>query len=49
MTENDKPYEILSPTRIKVSEDVRWAAKEAGMTLNEMAEYLLRKHKAREN
>jgi hypothetical protein len=46
--DNDKPYEVLSPTQIKLSEEAKYWAKEFNMSLNEYAEYLLRKHKTNE-
>jgi len=38
---NGKPYEILSPTKIRLGPEAKDWAKEHGMTLQEMGRYLL--------
>src|SRR5262249_54432747 len=45
---NDKPYEILSATKIKLGPDAKYWAAEYGMTLTQFAHYLLQADKLRE-
>jgi hypothetical protein len=43
MDSNEKPFEIESPTRIRLGPEARYWAEQHGMTLTEMAKYLLAK------
>jgi len=46
---DDKPYTIHSPTKITLSADARWWAKQHGMTDQQMAKYLLDRERLGEN
>jgi hypothetical protein len=48
MSDEGKPFEILSPTKIKLNREAREWAKEHGMTLTQMAKHLLNQHKQSE-
>jgi hypothetical protein len=45
---DEKPYTIHSPTKITLSPDARFWAKEHGMSLEEMARYLLNQDKLKD-
>jgi hypothetical protein len=47
--DDDLPFVIESPTRIKLSPEAKFWAEEHGMTLNEMGKYLLNKERLEEN
>jgi hypothetical protein len=47
--DNEKPYTVHSETKITLSQDAKFWAKEHGLSLNEMAQYLLNREKLREN
>jgi hypothetical protein len=49
MEDDGKPYEVLSPTSIKLSPLAREMAKMHGMTERDMARHLLNQHKLRES
>jgi hypothetical protein len=49
MAMDDKPYEILSPTRIRLGPDCKFWAAEHGLSLQEMARYLLNREKLDED
>jgi hypothetical protein len=42
--EDDQPYVVESPSRIKLSPEAKYWAEQHGMTLTEMARYLLQQH-----
>jgi hypothetical protein len=42
---DDRPYTILSPTKIRLGPDAKHWAHEYGMTLEEFAKYLLHQHR----
>jgi hypothetical protein len=42
---DDKPYTVESPTRIRLGPEAKFWAKEHGMSLQEMARYLLERHR----
>jgi hypothetical protein len=42
--EDDQPYVVESPSRIKLSPEAKYWAQEHGMTLTEMGRYLLQQH-----
>jgi hypothetical protein len=39
-----KLYDVLSPTKIRLSAEAKWWAKEYGLSNTEMARYLLDRH-----
>jgi hypothetical protein len=41
---DDRPYTILSPTKIRLGPDAKFWAEQHGMTLQEFARYLLHRH-----
>jgi hypothetical protein len=46
---DDRLYEVLSPTKIKLGPEAKyWAEQNDGMTLAEMARYLLQQHEAQQ-
>jgi hypothetical protein len=46
--DDDLPYVIESPTRIKLSPEAKFWAAEHGLTLEQLGRYLLNKEKLRE-
>jgi hypothetical protein len=46
--EDEKPYHIESPTRIRLGPLAKSLAQEQGMSLTEMAKHLLQQHKLRQ-
>jgi hypothetical protein len=44
MTEDNRPFVIESPTRIKLRPEAKFWAAEHGMSLQAMAKYLLQQH-----
>jgi hypothetical protein len=42
---DDRPYTILSPTKIRLSLDAKHWAHEYGMSVEEFARYLLHQHR----
>jgi hypothetical protein len=48
MSDDDAPYEVLSPTKIRLGRVALEMAKMHGMTEKEMAKHLLQQHKLRE-
>ena len=45
---DDRPYTILSPTKIRLGPDAKHWAHEYGMSLEEFARYLLHQHRHQE-
>jgi hypothetical protein len=46
--DEEKPFVVEGPSRIRLGKDAKEWAQVHGMTIDEMAEYLVRKYKATE-